>query len=154
MPLYDLKCPDCQMVSEHIMGVQDQWLIVKCPHCGHGLRRGDHKHYEGMRIQIQGDTVAGGCNYNYYDEELGCQIKNKQHRADEMKKQGLQDYSPNPEYKKFRDEQRYIKKHSKPGDADAAAALKQQQKAAVTKRREDAVDRAFDNAPMPALPEI
>jgi len=151
MPFHDLKCPECEAVSEHLMGKDDKWLLVKCPSCGRKLTRGDNKHYAGMRIQIQGDTVAGGCNYNYYDEHLDCHIKSKQHRADEMKRQGVREYTPDPVMKAHRDEQRYIKNHSKPGDAQAARAINKEKKAAQTKRQQAAVDRAFDNAPLPSL---
>ena len=151
MPFYDLQCPDCTMTSEHFMGMDDKWVLVKCPHCGHGMTRGDHKKYAGMVVQIQGDTVAGGCNYNYYDENLECQITSKQHRQDVMEKQGVRDYSPDPVMKKHRDEQKYIRENSKPGDVDAAKAIGREKKAAITKRRLAAVDRAFDKTPMPPL---
>lgn len=154
MPFYDLECPDCEVTSEHFMTTDDKWLLVKCPECGHGLTRGHNKKYAGMKLQIQGDTVSGGCNYsNYYDDGLDCFITSKQHREEEMKKQGVQEYVPNPEYKKHRDEQKYIKNNSKPGDASAAKAIQKEKNAAITKRRKAAVDKAFDSAPLPVLPE-
>jgi len=154
MPLYDLECPECQTVSEHFMTTDDKWLLVRCPECCHGLQRGHHKKYADMRLQIQGDTVSGGCNYNYYDEHLDCQITSKQHRADEMRKQGVRDYSPDPEMQRHRDEQKYIKNNSKPGDANAVKAIQKEKTAATRKRQEAAIDRAFDKAPLPALPEL
>ena len=53
--------------------------------------------------------------------------------------------------KAHRDEQRYIKENSNAGDADAAKAIQKEKRAAQTKRRKAAVDRAFDNAPLPSL---
>ncbi len=129
----------------------DGHALMKCPACGEKMTRLEHKKYAGMKIQIQGDTVAGGCTYDYYDDNLGCQINSKQHRLDEMKKQGLTEYTPDPVMKAHRDEQAYIKKNSKAGDAQAARAINKEKKAAKTKRQEAAVDRAFDNAPMPEL---
>lgn len=152
MPLYDLECPDCLTVSEHIMGVDDQWVLVKCPECGHGMTRGHHKHYQGMRLMIQGDTLS--CNYNYYDENLECHIKSKQHRKDEMAKQGLEEYSPDPEMRKFRDEQAYVLKHTERGDRQAAKEIHKKTKAATQRRRERAIDEIFDKAPLPEVPDI
>ena len=155
MPLYTLQCPDCLEISEHFMGLDDNSLIVKCPECGHGLTRQFHRHYMSDLPRIQGDTVSGGCNYSgYYDEGLDCWIKSKAHRQAEMAKQGVVEYSPDPKYKKFRDEQSYIRKHAKPDDAQAVRAINEQKKAAATTRRKEAVDKAFDNAPLPKLPEL
>ncbi len=154
MPFYDLKCPDCGTVSEHIMGLEDQWVLVKCPECAHGMTRGDHKDYGGMRVQIQGDTVSGGCDYSgYYDDGLDTYITSKGQRDDEMKKQGLRPYSPDPEMKKHRTEQTYIRKHSNPGDAEAAKAIRTEVRAASVKRRTKQIDNVFDNAVIPTLPE-
>ena len=151
MPLYDLTCPTCGSDSEHFMGMFDAILLVKCPVCGEKMTRREHKKYAGMKVQIQGDTVAGGCNYDYFDESLDCHIKNKQHRKDEMRKQGVQEYVPDPVMQKHRKEQAYVKRNSKPGDAQAARAIAKEKKAATRKRQEAAVDRAFDKVPMPAL---
>ena len=151
MPFYDLMCPNCAQTSEHSMGMDDNTVLMKCPHCGVGMTRQAHKHYAGMKIQIQGDTVAGGCTYDYYDDGLDCQITSKQHRQDEMKRQGVQDYAPDPVMQKHRSEQSYIRKNSKPEDAQAARAIRKEKKAAQTKRQQAAVDRAFDKVPMPTL---
>ena len=151
MPFYDLTCPKCGMDSEHLMRMLDAILLVKCPGCGEKMTRREHKKYAGMQIQIQGDTVAGGCTYDYFDESLDCHIKSKQHREDEMKRQGVQEYAPDPEMKAHRVEQKYIRQNSRPGDAQAARAINKEKKAATTKRREAAVDRAFDKVPIPTL---
>ena len=155
MPLYSLQCPDCLLVSEHFMGMDDNDAMVKCPGCEHGMTRERHRHYMSDIPQIQGDTVAGGCNYsNYYDEGLDCYITSKRHRADEMKRQGVVEYAPDPDMKKHRDEQRYIRQNSVRGDADAAKAIRKEVKAAKDKRIKKSVDRAFDKAPLPTLPEL
>lgn len=154
MPLYDLTCPECALDSEHLMGMDDNSALMKCPHCGARMTRQEHKKYHGMRVQIQGDNVPRGCSYDYWDDGLDCHIKNRQHREDEMKRQGLEPYSPDPEMKAHRAEQRYIKKNSKPGDASAAKAVLAEKRAAQTKRREKAVSRVFDEAPLPVLPEL
>jgi len=154
MPLYSLMCPDCGIVNEHFMGVDDTLLVVECPECGHGLTRKSHRHYMSDIPQIQGDTVAGGCNYNYYDENLECQITSKQHRKNEMAKQGLRDYSPDPEMRKFRDEQVYVLKHTERGDRQAAKEIHKKTKAATQRRRERAIDEIFDKAPLPEVPDI
>ena len=154
MPLYDLTCPTCEMDSEHLMGMNDNLVLIKCPGCGEKMTRQKHKKYAGMKIQIQGDTVAGGCTYDYYDENLECHITSKQHRQREMDRQGLQEYTPDPVQKAHRDEQAYVKRNSSPGDADAAKAIRREKKAAIKKRQRAAVDRAFDKVPMPSLPGL
>jgi len=151
MPLYDLICPKCDTTSEHLLGMDDQWLHVKCPSCGEKMTRGSNKKYAGMKIMIQGDTVAGGCTYDYFDENLDCQIRSKRHRAEEMKRQGVQEYTPDPVMRGHRLEQKYIRENSKPGDIEAAKAIHKEKKAAQTKRQQAAVDRAFDKVPMPTL---
>lgn len=151
MALHDLSCPECGAVSEHLLGKDDRWVEVKCPECGTAMTRGNHKKYDGMRIHITGETVSGGCSYNYYDDGLDCQITSKQHRADEMKRQGVTEYAPDPVMKRHREEQSYIKRNSRPGDAQAVRAINKEKRAASKKRQRAAVDRAFDNAPLPSL---
>lgn len=153
MPLYTMRCDDCQKVSEHIMGMDDNFVMVKCPMCGLLLSREKNRDWRADRPQIQGDTVAGGCNYNYYDENLGVQITSKQHRQSEMRRQNLREYSPDPEFSAIRKEKRYIKDNTKPGDVDAARAQARLSKTAITKRRERQIDAVFDAAPLPEIPD-
>jgi hypothetical protein len=64
------------------------------------------------------------------------------------------EYSPDPEYKALRDEKKYVRKHAGPKDTEAAGALKKIDNAVGHKRRKAAVEKAFDNAPMPDLPDF
>jgi hypothetical protein len=154
MPCYSLFCPNCEQVSEHVMGCDDVSLHVKCPVCARSLTRQLNRDLvaDVRTIHIQGDTVAGGCSYDYYDENLGVQVRSKQHRKEEMLKQGLREYSPDPEFKKIRDERMYIKKHSNRRDPEAKAQLKSLSVEAQHKRRKKQVDKAFDSVPLPNIP--
>ncbi|HUX77149.1 MAG TPA: hypothetical protein VMY40_10970 [Anaerolineae bacterium] len=134
MPIYSLQCPECSVVSEHIMGMGDNWAQVKCTDCGLPLNRGQHRAWSCDLPTIQGDTVAGGCNYFYHDKALGMDIRGKEHRDRLMKERGLVEYSPDPEMKKHRDEARYIREQSHKGDPDAAAAIRKEHKTAERKR--------------------
>ena len=154
MPLYSLQCPDCLEVAEHFMGMDDNSLLVKCPECGRGLTRELNRHYMSDLPSIQGDTVAGGYSWNYYDENLGCHIKSKRHRDEEMKRRDLSEWVPDPIYKKYSEESSYIKRNSAPGDADAAVALRESKQTAGTERRHAAIDEHFKTVDLPELPDI
>jgi len=142
--IYELEC-DCGAHSDHIMMMDEMEKWVKCPECGADICRRHHRVY--TPPMIQGDTVSGGCNYDYYDPNLECHIRSKKHREDEMKRQGLREYSPDPVMKKHRDEVRHIRNNTEPGDAAAAAAIRKEHKAADTKRKQAAIDRVFSRVP-------
>ena len=116
MPIYTLICGNCRQTSEHIMHHDEHMAEVGCPVCGVALTRMKNRAWmiDGPSMQVQGDTVPGGCCYDYWDENLGVRVRSKQHRQSEMLKQGLSEYSPDPEFQSFRDEASYIKKHALP----------------------------------------
>jgi len=143
--LYEMEC-DCGHRDEYMMAMDEVEKWVKCTSCGAEICRRHHRVFHGMRLNIQGDTVSGGCNYDYYDEHLETHIKSKQHRKDEMKRQGVEEYSPDPEMKKLRQESQYIRKHSRDGDVDAVNAVKAKDNEAVSKRRKAIVDKTFSDA--------
>jgi len=152
MPIYTLQCKACHSLSEHIMGMLDgHESEIKCPTCGERMNRRDNRAYWAEGIQIQGDTVAGGCSYDYYDENLGVHVRSKQHRKDEMLKQGLREYAPDPEIKKYRDEARYIKSSAPKGDREAGAAARKLAKEAQVVRRKKQISRVMDSAPLPNI---
>ncbi len=99
--IYKLQCPKCEVASEYWLGVHDVDVEVPCEACGAAVSRKLHRVWE-PTFQIQGDTVPRGCSYDYWDENLGVRVKSKAHRADEMKRQGLRDYAPDPEMEKKR----------------------------------------------------
>ena len=155
MPIYTLICGNCRQTSEHIMHHDEHRLEVKCPCCGVALTRMQHRAWmiDGPSMQMQGDTVPGGCSYDYWDENLGVRVKSKQHRQDEMTKQGLRDYSPDPEMKAARDEAHYIRQHSGPGDVGVGEAASSVIKEASRKRRQKKIDEVFAKAPEIRLPD-
>ena len=146
MPLYSLQCPDCLVVNEHFMGMDDASLIVDCPSCGHGLTRKHHRHYMSDVPHIQGDTVAGGCNYNYYDTGLDCHINGRRHRAEEMKRQNVTEYNPDMELQKHRQEALRIIRSAPKGDAEASKAAGAELEVAKNKRAKKNIDRVWEKA--------
>jgi len=153
MPIYTLICGNCSQYSEHVMNSDQHMHEVKCPVCGVALTRMANRAWmvDGPSMQMQGDTVPGGCSYDYWDPNLGVRVRSKQHRKDEMLKQGLSEYSPDPEFKAIRDEASYIKAHSAPGEADAAVAQRQLAKTATAKRREKQIRKTFEDAKLPPV---
>jgi hypothetical protein len=155
MPIYTLDCYRCSKTSEHIMHHDEHRMEVKCPHCAASLTRHEHRAWgiDGRSMQIQGDTVAGGCDYNYYDDNLGVHLRGKQHRKDEMARQGLREYSPDPELKAGRDEAHYIRQHSRPGDPGVVDSVHKAITAPLKKQRERRIDAILDKAPPMMLPD-
>lgn len=147
MPIYTMLCPLCDEVSEHIMGMDDNTVHVKCPGCGEPLTRMHNRLWGADLPQIQGDTCSGNHGlWDYYDPILKKHITSKQQRSDEMKRQGLVEWQPDPIEAKYTNEREYIKKQSRPGDQEAARARKKLSEAAQKERQKAAVDRAFDRA--------
>jgi len=150
--LFDLECDYCGLLSEHQMMSDeiDKW--VECPHCGGQLCRRLHRLY--TPPMIQGDTVSGGCNYSgYYDEGLGEVVLSKAHRASLMEQKGLTEYNPDPEMKRHRDEMKYIRGSAKPGDPEAMAAVRNEQKTASDKRRNKIVESTMKKAMTGIVPD-
>lgn len=144
MPFYTMVCPKCGHVEEYLQGANDVCVVLQCANCSADITRRDNRLYAADVPVIQGSTVAGGCNYDgYFDEGLGLWVKSKRHRAEEMKKQGLQEYSPDPEFAKHRDEAKYIRKHAPKGDKEAVTAAREQYKIADEKRKRRAVRSAI-----------
>ena len=113
----------------------DDAKIVNCTQCGQPMRRAYF-----TPPMIAGDTVSGGCSYQYYDHAMGCYVDGKSDRAEKMKKLGLEEYTPDPEMKRQRDEIRYIKKHATKEEIRVAKQeVKKIGKKAERKRREKIV---------------
>lgn len=145
MALYELECDFCGLRSDHMMGMNDSldnW--VECPHCNGQICRRLHRIYDVPLIQ--GETVAGGCSYERYDEGLGEYVTSKKHRQELMDRKGLCEYAPDPEMKKHRDEARYIKARSRKNDPDAVAAVQKEYKTASDKRRIKQVTKSLDKS--------
>lgn len=148
--IYALKCPSCMTVDDYHLGMNDVDAVVICEKCGAEVSRRSCRVYE-PTFQIQGDTVPRGCSYDYWDENLGVRVKSKGHRAEEMKRQGLREYAPDPEMKKRRDEARYVREHAPRGDREAAAAIRNLNKEAGSIRRERKIKEVFEKTPAPVI---
>ena len=148
--IYKLQCPECGQQDEYHLAMCDSGAVVTCENCSAAVYRSLHRVYE-PTFQIQGDTVPRGCAYDYWDENLGVRVKSKAHRADEMKRQGLRDYAPDPEMKKYRDEARYVRSHAPVNDRDAAAAARKLSKEAGSVRRRNNIKAAMAKIPDPVI---
>ena len=148
--IYKLRCPTCRKADDYHLAMNDVDAVVPCESCGHEVSRRENRVWE-PTFQIQGDTVPGGCSYDYWDGNLGVRVKSKGHRQDEMKRQGLREYAPDPELKKYRDEARYVRTHAPAGDTAAKMAAHRLYREASAVRKQRVVDDVFDKAPMPNI---
>ncbi len=139
--LHDLRC-DCGHVSEFALSHDEGHKVVQCEQCGGDMTRKTHKQF--TVPSIQGDTVAGGVNYEYYDVNLQTQIKGKQHREEVMKRQGVRPHSPTAKQKASMDEVRYVHENAAPNEKDSAlAALNAQGKAAQKEANMERINKSF-----------
>jgi len=141
--LYDLQC-ECGEVTEFMMLMDDTDKVVQCDACEGDMTRRKNRLYDVP--QIAGDTVSGGCSYQYYDENLGQQITGKQHRKDVMKQRGLTEYSPDPQMKKHRVEARYIANQANGSDPEAKAAIRREYKTASDTRRNRNLEKSLSDS--------
>lgn len=146
MAIYELECTYCGLRSDHIMGMNDPLGdMVDCPHCSAQVCRKNNIVYA-VPI-IHGDTVAGAHNFSgYFDEGMGEFVRSSSHRKDLMEKKGLEEYSPDPEMKKHRDEAKYIRSHATINTPGAMDAVRSEHKAANDKRRGKLMKESFDKS--------
>ena len=150
--IYKLQCPKCETAAEYWLGMNDKSAVVECENCEAEVSRIEHRVWEAT-YQIQGDTVPRGCSYDYWDGNLGVRVKSKAHRADEMRRQGLRDYTPDPELKVARDEAEYIRTHAGPKDSGWKKAAGDVVKTASKKKQAARVKEMIDKAPPFVLPD-
>jgi hypothetical protein len=150
--IYKLQCPKCETAGEYLLGMHESDAVVPCDKCGAEVSRQAHRVWEAS-YQIQGDTVPRGCSYDYWDGNLGVRVKSKAHRADEMKRQGLRDYAPDPELKAARYEAEYIHTHAGPKDSGVKEAASGVVKAASQKKQAARIKEMIDKAPPFVLPD-
>lgn len=150
--IYKLRCPSCLGCDDYNMAMNDVDLVVPCEFCGADVSRKTCRVWE-PTFQIQGDTVPGGCSYDYWDGNLGVRVKGKRHRQDEMKRQGLREYAPDPELKAARDEANYIRSHSGPTDLGVSKVTKDIITTATKKKRAARIKDMMDKAPPFVLPD-
>ena len=148
--IYKLRCPQCNSAEDYNLAMNDVDAEVACEKCGAQVFRKYHRIWEAT-FQIQGDTVPRGCSYDYWDENLGVRVKSKAHRADEMNRQGLREYAPDPEMKKYRDEARYIRSHAPKDDREVAAAARKLSKEAGSIRRRNNIKAVMAKIPDPVI---
>jgi hypothetical protein len=147
MPTFVLECGSCGHIDEFWFDLSGGDRRASCPECGDKFSVDGNRRYDLEGINISGDTVAGGFNFSgYYDEGLGEYVSGRRHRRYLMDKHGLEEYSPDPTYKKYRDEARYIRENAPAGDPDAKAAARKVLKTAADKRREAQVNETFKKA--------
>jgi len=146
MGIFTLSCDGCGFIDEYIFDAREDNKNCPCENCGDTLYTKSNRIYHSDIPQINGETVAGGMKWSYFDDALGVQIENKQHRADEMEKRGLTEFVPDPVMKAHRDEARYIRERSGKGDADAQAAIAKEYKTANDTRHDRNIRKSFDDS--------
>lgn len=143
MPTFVLECGTCGAIDDFHFGANDPRRAT-CHQCGSVFMADGNRRYDLEGINISGDTCAGGCNFaGYYDEGMGEYVTSRSHRKELMRQKGLEEYSPDPELKKHRDEAKYIRSQANPGDTEALAASRRELKTAADKRRNRALDESF-----------
>jgi len=150
--IYKLRCPTCRKAQDHNLAMNDVNAVVPCEFCQAEVSRKLDRVWE-PTFSIQGDTVPGGCSYDYVDGNLGVRVKSKRHRLDEMKRQGLREYAPDPESKAARDEAQYIRTHAGPSDLGAPAAAKKVVSEMAKKKQAARIRDLMDKAPPFVLPD-
>ena len=141
---HDLRCSECDHITELFLTKDEGHKIVFCDGCNAEMTRWTHKQH--TAINIQGETTPRGCSYNYFDENLGEQVRNKQHRKDLMKQKGLTEYSPDPDMKKHRVEARYIANQANGSDPEAKAAIRREYKTASDTRRNRNLEKSLSDS--------
>lgn len=143
MPIFTLWC-ECGHTGEYLMAPSD--VDTPCEVCGGHIVKATHRDWQADMPAIQGDTVAGGCNYaGYWDDGLSAYVTSKKHRSELMKAKGLSEYSPDPITKTMLDEMRHIRRNSDvKTDPSAVAALREQGKIADKKRKKQSIKGAVD----------
>lgn len=76
---YEYRCVNCKEITDAMRSVDDR---DNCPTCDCG----------GKTKKIISSYTVHGDMAPYYDENLGCHITGKQHRARVMKEQGVSEY--------------------------------------------------------------
>lgn len=145
MPSYVGECGSCGKVSEFYFGSGDR-KKCSCPECGSRFDLDGNRRYDLEGLQISGDTCSNSHDFSGYDEGLGEYVTSRSHRKRIMDEKGLVEYSPDPTMKHHRDEARYIRANAVPGDPSAAAAVRNEHKAAADKRRTRLIDETFKKA--------
>ena len=140
MPIYTLRCSRCDERSEHIMGMDENSMMVGCPFCGCGLMRGTDRDWGSDLPMIQGDTVAGGFDHTGYDDVLGAEVRGRVHRRDLMEEKNLVEFTPDPTMERYREDIRHVRRNSIPTDLEAHHAVKQIGKEMGAKRTQMATD--------------
>lgn len=146
MAWYTLECPECGVVDEYQFEAILDDKQDDCVECGHRLYTTKNRLYSIDKPRIEGETCSGSCSYEGYDEGMGEYVSGKQHRAELMKKKGLEPFSPDPAMKKHRDEARYIRKDGKGDKAGIEAAVRSVYKTATDERRNKLMNKSFDKS--------
>jgi putative FmdB family regulatory protein len=119
--LYDFICESCNIIFEVQQGMKEDHEY-DCEKCKAPARRV----YSPITFSV--DTCS-----DYYDDGLGCYIKNKDHRKEVMREQNVTEYNPDSIASKMKKDLKDIDADAKP--EEAGAAKQQVRKEASTKRK-------------------
>lgn len=146
--IYTLEC-ECGWHGEVMLGMHDK-KECPCPSC---QGTADRRVYAADLPFIQGDTVAGGCDYNYDCGTLG-QVRGKRDRADKMRAKGLSDYEPDSLYASASAEAGYTRKNAPPGDRVARAAATGIMRDAQNKKRAESIHEGMKSVTTADLAKV
>jgi hypothetical protein len=140
MPIYTLRC-DCGHEDEFHMSPNDVALAVECEACGAQITRHTHRAWDRDHMMVIGDTVVGGPRRgDYFDNGLGVYVTSEHQRKNEMKRQGMREWAPDPVERDMLSEMRYIRKNSDMStDASAVKAAREVGVVADKKRKRQAI---------------
>lgn len=135
--IYGFRC-DCGQASVAEFSMNDPEKKLHCPKCGAWMWR------DFSGVSIGGDLPS---RWAKYDPGLGVWINDKADREREMARQGLYEYTPDPEMKSYRDEIGYIKRQTAKERGtvrqEAHKKIKELGKEAGRRRRKKIIDRAL-----------
>ena len=149
---YTFICHECGSVHEIQQGMDEVDVVVGCenPECQMPMTRRENRLWGADPLTLHTNCTGGGGAMQwegYFDPNIvegGTWIESKEHRAELMKREGIREYTPDPEMQRIRDEQAYIQKEANPKDAgEANAAVAALQQTAGKIRRERISEPAF-----------
>lgn len=85
MPVYEFECRECENGVFQLVLPVGRRKAAECPKCGAGYEHLDQ--IFSTPPEIVPDWTHGG----YWDHGMGCYVKSKRHRKEEMKRRGLKE---------------------------------------------------------------
>jgi len=123
MPWYSYLCQHCGTLTELQQSIKERHDHALCRECG--LPAARDWTTDLRSVSLQGDTVAGGVNYEGYDQALGQHIRGRSHLREVMKSRGLEYYDPPSEEAEISRDINYLVDRGGSKDPQGREELKQ-----------------------------